>query len=157
LRIYLETSAINFLFADDAPDKKAATEKLFQEIKIGKHKAFISSVVAKEIARAPYAKKTLLEGVIEEYNFPMWEIDERVVDLTRRYMEGEIFPQRYEADALQVAVAVVNRCDVLVSWNFNHIVKAKTIIRVGEINRRLGLPDMVICTPEEVIEYDERV
>jgi hypothetical protein len=113
--------------------------------------------VALEIARAPKAKKILLEGVVEEYGFPIWEIDEEVRELTRRYMEGGVFPERCEADALQVAVAVINRAEVLVSWNFAHIVKAKTIIRVGEINRRLGLADIVLCTPEEVVEHDERV
>jgi hypothetical protein len=42
LKLYLETSVWNFLFADDAPDKKAATEKLFSEIENGKYAIFIS-------------------------------------------------------------------------------------------------------------------
>jgi len=31
LRIYLDTSIINFLYADDAPDLKKITEELFRE------------------------------------------------------------------------------------------------------------------------------
>lgn len=42
LRLYLETSVWNFLFADDATEKKTATEKLFSEIGSGKYSIFIS-------------------------------------------------------------------------------------------------------------------
>jgi hypothetical protein len=44
-KLYLETSVWNFLFADDAPEKKKATEKFFSEVKAGKYEIFISETV----------------------------------------------------------------------------------------------------------------
>ena len=50
IKIYLDTSALNFLFADDAPEKKEITLDFFENfIKTGIYQAFISDFVIQEI------------------------------------------------------------------------------------------------------------
>ena len=49
LSLYLETSVWNFVFADDAPEKRDATKILFKEIREGKFEIYISDLVAAEI------------------------------------------------------------------------------------------------------------
>ena len=73
------------------------------------------------------------------------------------YVDATAFTKLNYMDALHVATAVCGGCDVVVSWNYKHIARAWTIKKVGEVNRRLGLPEVAICTPEEVIggEDDE--
>ncbi len=50
--IYLETTMFNFPFVDDAPQYKADTLRLFEEIKAGKFQAFTSTYVIDELKNA---------------------------------------------------------------------------------------------------------
>jgi hypothetical protein len=52
------------------------------------------------------------------------------------YVSKKIIPKKYEDDALHIAAATVNKLDFVLSYNYNHIVKLKTIIGAGLINRR---------------------
>jgi len=49
-------------------------------------------------------------------------------------------------------VTSVNDLDVIISWNFKHIVKLKTKIEANGVNKLLGYKEIEICTPEEVVE-----
>ncbi|MDR3304599.1 MAG: hypothetical protein LBS85_01005 [Clostridiales Family XIII bacterium] len=51
-KVYLETSVFNFVFADDAPDKKADTLKLFEEVRQGKYEPYTSAYVVEELEQA---------------------------------------------------------------------------------------------------------
>jgi len=59
---------------------------------------------------------------------------------------------KYEDDALHIAIASVNNLDVIVSWNYKHIVKLKTKREVTGINALLGYKEIEIYSPLEVIE-----
>ena len=52
-------------------------------------------------------------------------VTEEMRDLARRYVEAGIFTPAMFNDALHVAVAVLTRQDVLVSWNFKHLVNRR--------------------------------
>ena len=67
LQLYLETSVWNFVFADDAPEKKEITLKFFDKIKKGEYEIFISDVVIEEIGRASGEKRSLILNVIKNY------------------------------------------------------------------------------------------
>jgi hypothetical protein len=56
-----------------------------------------------------------------------------------------------EDDALHVALATVNNCDMIVSWNFKHIVHYDKIRAYNGINIRLGYSVIAIYSPKEVI------
>ncbi len=66
------------------------------------------------------------------------EINEQVLELARRYVSENIIPLKFFDDALHIAAAIVNECNILVSWNFKHIVKYKTIEGINAINRLMG-------------------
>ena len=53
LSLYIETTVPNFLFADDAPEKKAATEEFFKWLKICRDELFTSALVLEELEAAP--------------------------------------------------------------------------------------------------------
>jgi len=52
---------------------------------------------------------------------------------------------------LHIAIASANNLDVIVSWNFNHMVKLKTKQGVIAVNSLLGYKSIEIITPEEVV------
>jgi len=45
---------------------------------------------------------------------------------------------------------VVNKLDLIVSWDFDHIVNWRTKISVNKINKEKNYPQIDIVSPEEV-------
>jgi len=64
--------------------------------------------------------------LIDEIAIEELSVDEDVLELAKRYIAEGIIPERYEDDALHIAVASINNLDAIISWNFAHIVKLKT-------------------------------
>ena len=59
-------------------------------------------------------------------------------------------------DALHVAMASVNECQAIVSWNFRDIVNFRKIPMYNTINTLNGYGSIAIYSPLEVIEDDDR-
>lgn len=151
LKIYLDTSILNFMYAEDVPDKMMITKKFFKEIKIKTFHSFISEVVVDEINKTPEPKKTKLSNLIKKFNLGILSLDPRCERLAEEYLRYKLIPSRYRNDAIHIAIATVNEVDVLVSWNLEHMVKLKTVRGVNLINKKLGYKQIDIRTPEEVI------
>ncbi len=151
MKLYLETSVPNFLFAEDAPEKQEITKKFFKN-DIKKYELFLSDLVLDEIAKSPKEKKEKMQEVISKLKFKELKVDDESEQLAKKYIQARIIPERYKNDALHIAIAVVNDIDVIVSWNMRHIVKLKTIIGVNKINKELNYREILINTPEEASE-----
>lgn len=63
--------------------------------------------------------------------------------------------KKSRVDAQHIATATISRVDVLVSWNFKHIVNLEKIHGYNSVNLRLGYPILEIRTPIEVIDYED--
>jgi len=156
LKLYLETSIWNFLFADDAPEKRDITKEFFTSVKQELFEIYISDVVISELSDTPdIHKRELLLEKVKEYDPIELVRDEEVDALVKKYMEARFFPERFIDDARHIAVAVVNNIDIVVSWNQDHMVKVQTRFGVNGVNRLEGYKDIDIATPEEVLRHDE--
>ncbi len=154
LRVYLDTSIFNFAIStQNVLLEKEATLKLFEEIRAGKFAPYISRVTLDEILRTTDKKRCdgLVE-IVEKMSPEELLVTEEVVLLANRYIEAKIIPAKERNDALHIAVAVVYNLDVIVSWNFGHMVKLKTRREVPAINTLMGYKNIEICSPLEVIE-----
>ncbi|MCK4428367.1 MAG: PIN domain nuclease [candidate division Zixibacteria bacterium] len=147
LSLYLDTSILNFAIADDVPREKEVTLRLLDEVRRGKYGAFISEIVDLEIGRAPQKIAARLRDLVKELNPEELSVDENVELLSDRYIEEGVIPAKYEDDALHIAIASVNNLDVIVSWNFEHIVKLKTKREVNAVNVLLGYDPIEIVEP----------
>lgn len=152
IKYYLDTTVFNFVFAEGDKEKKDITIKLFRDLPLIADGIYISDEVIREISRAPEPRKTQLEKLLRDTSPLLLDIDLEVEELSDRYIKEGIIPERYRGDALHIAIAVVNGLDVIVSWNFEHIVKLKTRVMVNGINKLLGYHEIEICSPEEVVE-----
>ena len=152
IKYYLDTTIFNFVFAEGDTEKKDITVQLFKDLPSISNGIYISDEVIREINRAPEPRKSQLVGQLEETNPLLLEVDIEAEELAERYVKEGIIPERYRSDAVHIAVAVINGIEVIVSWNFEHIVKLKTRVMVNGINRLLGYHEIEICSPEEVIE-----
>lgn len=152
IKYYLDTTIFNFVFAESDTEKKDITVKFFKELPLIADGVYISDEVIREVSRAPEPRKSQLEGLIRNTNPFLLEIDLETEELAERYIREGIIPERYRSDAIHIAVAVTNEIDVIVSWNFEHIVKLKTRVMVDGVNKLLGYREIEICSPEEVVE-----
>ncbi len=150
MRIYVDTSVINGLYAQDARIVEI-TQGFFQSAKYGKFILYGSNLLSDEIKKTPnvHLRKQLIDG-IEEYNIQILPVSEEVEQLANIYVKEKIIPSKYIADAIHIAVAAIHNIPVLMSWNFEHIVKHKTRIEVNRLNNNAGYPQIDICSPEEV-------
>ena len=151
IKYYLETTVFNFIFADDAPEKKKATEKLFSDWSMLNGEMYISEIVIDEIERAQEPKRSKMYDFIQNYNPTMFKLNEESRELAEKYVAEGVIPEKFRNDALHIAVATVNDIDVVISWNLEHIVKLKTRMAVNGINALLGYKGIEITTPEEVL------
>jgi predicted nucleic acid-binding protein len=152
-KIYLETSVLNFVFADDSPDKKIDTIKLFKEIEEGRYIPFTSDYVMSEIDNTTdFHKRYEMNKLITENKAEVLPSTEETERLANEYVKEGIIPMKHRADALHIATATVNGLDMIISWNFQHIVKRKTIIMTESANLRNGYKKVDIYSPSEVIE-----
>jgi predicted nucleic acid-binding protein len=150
-KLYVETTLFNYFFDKDR-DAHAATVKLFKEITLGKYEPYTSTYVTDELENAAPEKRDKMIGLIKEYGIAVLAPNDETMRLAELYIVEGIIPKRYLTDSLHIAIATVNDLDMIVSMNFQHIVKRKTKIGTGNINALNGYRTVEICSPMEVIE-----
>ena len=108
LKIYLDTSVISHLQADDVPDKMVITNELWKQIQAGRYKACISDMVLQELSSCYEGKRQYLLEKIADIDFEFYEIYDNVKELAQKYIEAGAFTDKHFEDALHVACASVN-------------------------------------------------
>jgi predicted nucleic acid-binding protein len=156
--IYLDTSVVNFLFADDAPEKKEITVDLFDNfIKLGIYDTYISEYVVAEINQTTnIGERNKLLKVIVDYPIEVIPVEkpDEIGFLAQTYLEVGIMPPKKLFDALHVAFCVVGKIDYLVSWNFKHLANINRERRILAKNYELGyIHPLRIITPTELTGY----
>ncbi|HBL31643.1 MAG TPA: hypothetical protein DD490_32880 [Acidobacteria bacterium] len=81
------------------------------------------------------------------------EVTAEVTALTASYAEHGALPPKCGNDMLHIALATVADIDVLVSWNFKHIVRLDKIRVFNAVNLELGYKQLQIYSPREVTSY----
>ena len=157
LRIYLDTSVINFLFADDAPEKRDITIRFFDGwVATGRYETVISSVVMREIGRTKdEEERARLLRVIVDYSLKSVPLEprEEIADLADAYVGAKVIPPKKYEDALHLALCTIHEMDVLVSWNYQHLANVNKERRVVAVNQSLGYYyPLRITTPLEVMD-----
>ena len=68
---------------------------------------------------------------------------------------GGWLEKEFRDDSRHIAYATLHKVDVLVSWNFKHIVNLDRIQGYNSVNLKLGYPMIDIRSPKELIHYEE--
>jgi hypothetical protein len=148
VKVYIENSVIGGCFDEEF---KEFSQKLFDKFRDGYYQAVISSHVIVELENgAPEYVKSILETITYE----KYEVNEEMITLAEKYMKEKIVTNKYYADALHIAIATVIGVDVLVSWNFKHIVNFNRIKLFNSVNLREGYTILEIRSPREMIENE---
>jgi hypothetical protein len=83
----------------------------------------------------------------------MVEVSDESLDLLGVYQARGVLATRFRNDMLHIALATVADVDVLVSWNFRHVVRLEKIRLFNAINLELGYKSIQIYSPREVTVY----
>ncbi|MEN8255721.1 MAG: hypothetical protein ABFR33_09660 [Verrucomicrobiota bacterium] len=158
LRIYLDTSVINFLYADDAPDFRRVTEEFFAEY-ANRNDLYGSDVLLRELDNDPNPERRQRHmKVLQQHDVAMLprNRDDEVVRLADAYLQQGIVPAKKRDDALHVAYATVFEMDVLLSWNFKHLANIQREARFAVVNQAEGYwRSPRIVSPLEVEDEEE--
>jgi len=153
-KIYLETTMFNYYF-DKERDAHLDTVKLFEEVKAGKYQAFSSVYAVDELMKAPEEKRGLMLELFNKYNVEILQPSPEAEKLADIYLSEGIIPQTSIVDSRHIAVATINDLEMILSLNFKHIVRKKTIELTELVNVREGYRKVQIYTPMEVVENEE--
>lgn len=123
LRIYIDTSVIGGCIDDEF---KFASITLMDKFKTGEVIALISELTELELKSAPKEVVKHFEEIDEE-NIEYLALTEEAFELAQKYISEGVIGKGKLIDAEHIAIATTNRADVLVSWNFKHIVNLMKI------------------------------
>lgn len=150
-RVYIDTSVIGGCF-----DSEFAlwSNGLMQDFQMGLFRPVISDLTTVEINVAPdFVQNKYAELLDLEHD--ILEVGDEALDLLGSYQMREVIGDKYRNDMLHIALATVAEVDILVSWNFKHIVHFDKIRRFNAINSELGYKHLDIHSPREVTHYDQ--
>lgn len=148
MRLYLDTSVFGGYFDDEF--SKWST-KLFEEIFDGQHTLVISNITLSELEKAPMNVRELYDEIPEKYiEYVM--LNDESEKLAQHYFEEGIISKKSFMDANHIAIATVNRVEVLISWNFKHMVNLIRIRSYNSVNLKYGYQLIDIRNPLEVIK-----
>ncbi len=145
LKIYLDTSVPNAYLDSRDLYRQELTVKFWSKLK--NYHISISDLVIKEIEATGDNKiREELINIVKDFQL-LSSKDEEIRLLANEYVYNGIIPVRHINDAVHIAIATVNSIDILVSWNFEHIVKLKTKREVNVLNVLLGYNSIEIVEP----------
>lgn len=155
LKVYLDTSVISYLLQDDAPEKMQETRALWEMFEAGKYDVYLSQVTLDEIDDCPEPKRTTLYEYLGKIRFTNLQLTQEAVDVAKRIINMGILTQKSQDDSHHIAIAVVNECDCILSWNFKHMVNIKTIKGVRAVSQLEGYKDIEIINPSTLLGGEE--
>jgi hypothetical protein len=151
LRIYIDTSVIGGCFD---PEFSEWSNSLMKDFAVGTFIPLLSDVVAAEIGDAPEAVRLRYDDLLRsEHEFSL--VTEDVIELADAYQRRGILTPKFYDDGLHIALASVAEADLLVSWNFRHIVHFDKIRLFNSVNLELGYKPLQIYSPREVTKTEE--
>ena len=150
-RIYLDTSVISFLKAEDSPEKMHDTVLLWDDIKNNTYDVIISDLTIKEIEQCPEPKRTYMLNELRKIEMTVVQIENDVDELSKEFIDAGILKEKSFDDCRHIATAIMVQCNIIISWNFKHIVNDKTIDGIKRITNIKNLPEIKIYCPSMLI------
>lgn len=151
LRIYVDTSVIGGCFD---PEFKEWSVALVDDFRLGRYIPVISDVTAAEVLAAP-AFVRALHAEILSLSAEVLGVSEEAISLAGSYEAHSVLDAKFRNDMLHIALATIADVDVLVSWNFRHIVRLDKIRLFNAVNIEQGYKPISIYSPREVMTYGQ--
>jgi predicted nucleic acid-binding protein len=143
MSLFLDTSVIGGYFDKEF---ERDTILLFEKIKAGEYTAFISNLVDDELKNAPQK----VRDVLSELTCKTIKVIPEYEALADEYIKEDVVGETSRDDCIHIATATINNIDILVSWNFKHIVNIKRIRGYNSVNIKNGYKSLEIRSPKDM-------
>jgi len=148
-RIYIDTSIVGGFFDKEFDE---VTIRFFERLEKNEIIFVISDLLDLELINAPKNVRELLYNYSPD-KFERVELTEEAIKLADAYIAEKVVGKTSLEDCRHIALATINKVDVLASWNFKHIVNLDRIKGYNSVNLRLGYPMIEIRSPKDLINY----
>lgn len=148
-RIYLDTSVLGGCFD---PEFKPWSLALVADFHAGRFVPLLSDLLAAELERAPEFVRELHAELLALAP-PSQPLTAEADALAGQYSARGIVGPKFRNDLLHVALATVADADIIVSWNFRHIVRFDKIRAFNAVNLEAGYKSLAIHSPREVATH----
>lgn len=149
IRVYIDTSVIGGCFD---PDFAEWSNGLMTDFRNKLFIPLLSQVTAAEVQDAPAFVQEVF-GELMSLKAEFLSINNDVLELSDEYIKKGVLQQNFYNDGLHIALATIANADVMVSWNFKHIVRFDKIRLFNAINLEFGYKTLQIFSPREVTLY----
>lgn len=146
-RFYFDTSIFGGVF--DVEFEEDSTI-LFEKVSLGQIKCVYSNLTESELSKAPERVKNFFQDLKDEHK-EIVNVTPEALQLAQTYIKENVVGQTSLNDCIHIAVATLTRVDVLVSWNFKHVVNVYRIRGYNSVNLRLGYATIDIRSPKEIV------
>ena len=151
-RIYIDTSVIGGCFD---PEFSEWSNGLIADFRNGIFQPLLSDVIAAEIQEAPETVQAVYAELLS-LNSEVLTVEEGALELADEYQKRAILTPNFYDDGLHIALATVAEADLLVSWNFKHIVHFDKIRLFNAVNIEFGYKPLEIFSPREVTTHGHK-
>lgn len=149
-KVYVDTSVIVGIFD---PEFTEWSMKLFTEFKAGTKIIVLSDLTLQELEEAPEKIRLVLDEIPDENKaFVLLNDDEK--SLANSYINEDVVTEKYLVDAQHIAIATCEKVNVVVSWNFRHIVNLNKIRLYNAVNLKYRYDSIEIRSPREVLDIE---
>ena len=148
-KIYIDTSIVGGFFDTEFA---VETKALFERLKNKEVVFVLSDVLKRELLKAPPMVRDLLLQY-EDTCFEHVEFTQEAERLANCYIAEKVVGPTSIDDCQHIAIATINKVDVLASWNFKHIVNLNRIKGYNSVNMKMGYIILEIRNPKELIVY----
>jgi len=146
-RFYFDTSVFGGMFDTEFEEE---TTLLFEKVNLGQIVCVYSNLTESELTRAPARVQQFFLGIKDEYK-QLLSVTQEALTLAQTYIDEGVVGQTSLDDCIHIAIATLNKVDILVSWNFKHIVNVYRIRGYNSVNLRLGHSTLEIRSPKEIV------
>ncbi len=136
------------------PEFELWTKILFKNVGQGEYRILFSELTNIELANAPLPVKRLVSQIPEE-KLDFLPLTDEAVQLAERYIAAGVVGKTSRADCIHIALATINHTDVLISWNFKHIVNLPGIRGYHAINLTMNYPVLENRSSGEIVEHED--
>jgi predicted nucleic acid-binding protein len=128
------------------------TKPLFESIRKGEFEMLYSTTTEDELLNAPLQVRELIGTIPDVYRKKV-ALTEEITNLADSYIAENVVGKTSREDCLHIALATIHRADILVSWNFKHIVNVMRIRGYNAVNIKYGYPAIDIRSPKDIVNY----
>lgn len=146
-RFYFDTSVFGGLFDAEFEEE---TTLLFEMVSLGQIRCVYSNLTETELANAPERVRNAflnLDDCLKEKVL----VTSEALQLAQTYVNEKVIGETSLDDCIHIATATLSKVDMLVSWNFKHIVNVYRIRGYNSVNLRLGHGTLEIHSPKEIV------